>query len=220
MKLSQAKIRKTARHQCGFTLLEVMLVIVVVGFMATMIVSNLVSVRPEDQLKKESEKFVALFNLANEYALLNNVELGLVVKEDSYQFVGFDGVYWRELENRDEFTVVDVKQPIVMSLKLDDLPIEEPSIIDQDLFKQEESLFEQSSFDQVDIAEKDDADKPKKPKVKIIPQVYVLSGGEITPFNLSFEFDYSMNNDAKYTVKGEFSLPLTIDVEGEEDDES
>lgn len=195
----------------GFTLLEMMLVVVVIGLMATLIVTSLVGTKPEQELEHQGKRFMAVFELASEYALLNNVELGVVVKDNSYQFVGFDGEYWRELNDKDEFTKFEVQKPVLLSIQLDDLPIEEPNIIDSKLFKQEESLYE-NAFDDVDIGEKPDPNKPAKPKVKIIPHVYMLSGGEITPFKLVFEFDYSMNSDAQYWVSGDFSLPLTAQL--------
>lgn len=201
---------KTALRR-GFTLLEMMLVIVVIGMMATLIVSSLVGTKPEQQLEQVGNRFVAVFNLASEYALLNNVELGVVVKDNSYQFVGFDGEYWRELNDKDEFVKYEVKAPVIVSIELDDLPIEEPSLIDKELFKQEESLYE-DAFEDVEIGEKSDLDKPQKPKVKIVPQVYMLSGGEITPFKMTFEFDDSMGSDAQFTVNGEYSLPLSAEL--------
>lgn len=216
MDLGNNKIRlKSQQALRGFTMLEVMLVIVVVGLMATMIVSNLVSTRPEDRLNHASDRFVAVFNLAAEYALLNNVELGLVVKDNSYQFVGFDGVYWRPLDQRDEFAAYEVKEPVILEMALDDLPIDDTQLINADLFKQEDKLFE-DNFAEVDIAEKEDSTKPKKPKVNIVPQVFILSGGDITPFRLNFAYDYSVGLDTTVQVTGEYSLPLAVELINDE----
>jgi general secretion pathway protein H len=83
--------------QCGFTLIELMVVIMLVGIMATMVQFNASGKRPEDVLQQESARFAAIFEVASEYGMLNNIELGLMVKKDSYQFLGYDGTRWAEI---------------------------------------------------------------------------------------------------------------------------
>lgn len=78
----------------GFTLIEVMVVIVLIGLMASVVQFTFNGNTPEKLLAKESERFSAIFNMAAEYSMLNSLELGLVVEENTYQFLGFDGEKW------------------------------------------------------------------------------------------------------------------------------
>lgn len=186
----------------GFTLIEVMLVIVVIGLMAAAIQFNVTGNKPEAQLQQESARFAGIFELAAEYALLNNVELGLVVTESSYQFYGYDGERWTEIADYDALTTYQLPDEIKMSLVLDDLPLEEPSLVNADLFQpDEEDFFDDFSLEQ-----------EAKEKKKIIPHVYLLSGGDITPFRVEFSFteQFDIEQQMEFHVVGEYTTPVTL----------
>jgi general secretion pathway protein H len=186
---------KSARTARGFTFIEVMLVIVVVGFLAATISANFIGAKPEDSLKQESERFAAIVNLAAEYSLLNNVELGLYIEDNGYQILGFDGTQWLELPNEDIFRRYQVAEPIEISLSLDGLPLAEDELIDS-----------------VDMESFGLTDEQKIDKQKLtIPQVYILSGGELTPFSLEFSFEPFSSEPVFYRVDGLYTTPLTIE---------
>ncbi len=63
-----------------------MLVMVLIGVIVSAVTFNPLNNRPEDQLEQASARFTGIFNIAAEYGLLNNIELGLIVEKDSYQF--------------------------------------------------------------------------------------------------------------------------------------
>ncbi len=186
----------------GFTLIEIMLVILVVGIMASLIQFNFNTNRPEDLLKKESERFSAVFNLAAEYSLLNNVEIGVLITENSYQFLGHDGVSWVEIPEQEALTLYTVPDTITLTLALDDLPIEEPLLFDVKAYveQQEDNFLEEE-------------DKKKKR----IPQVYIFSGGDISAFSLTFRFkdallqELDITKPIAYRVTGIYSTPLTLE---------
>lgn len=198
-----------AKHR-GFTLIEVMVVIVLIGIMATMVQFSFGGKRPEDVLKQESARFSAIFEVAAEYGMLNNIELGLIVKKDSYQFLGYDGTQWAEIPEQNWKSTVDMPEQVKLSIELDDLPIEEPMLFDADTFKEKDE-------EDFTLLSKEEQEK------KIIPQVYILSGGDISPFSVTFrlneELSYSENvEDLAYRVTGIFSTPLVIEGPILEDD--
>jgi len=189
----------------GFTLIEVMVVVALVGIIVTLVQFNFSGKRPDDLLKQESQRFAAIFEVASDYGMLNNIELGLVIKKDSYQFLGFDGVKWAEIPEQDWLSVVEMPEGIEMSLSLDDLPIEEPLLFDANTFKEKA---------EDDFTLMSDEEKEKQ----IIPQVYILSGGDISPFSLTFYFNEEgillANDDVEdlaYRISGIYSTPLTIE---------
>ena len=118
----------------GFTLIEVMVVIALIGVIATMVQYNFSGKRPEDSLKDASLRFAGVFESAANYGLLNNVELGLFVKDNSYQFLGYDGVKWNELPQQEWLANHELPEGIEITLVLDDLPIEEPQLFDSSVF--------------------------------------------------------------------------------------
>ena len=193
----------TAEKQHGFTLIEVMVVIVLIGLMASLVQFNISGNNPADKLKHESARFAAIFEVAADYGMLNNVELGLIVKKDSYQFVGYDGTQWTEIPDQDWQAHVTMSEEIELSLELDDLPIDEPLLFDADTFKEIDE-------DDFTLMSREEREK------KIIPQVYILSGGDLTPFSVTFRLNEDLAfiegaEDLAYRVTGIYSIPLTIE---------
>ena len=188
----------------GFTLIEVMVVIALIGVIATMVQFNFSGKRPEDTLKEASFRFAGVFESAANYGLLNNIELGLFIKENTYQFFGYDGVKWSEIPQQEWLSVQHLPEDVEFTLALDDLPIEEPMLFDSSIFTEQSNEY--LSFDDIEA----------KKEQKIIPQVYILSGGDITPFSLTFHFSeqaslYDDLSDLAYRVTGIYTTRLTIE---------
>lgn len=183
------------RQHKGFTLLEVMLVMVVIGFMLTALIPNIRGVNVEDELETQSQRFNAVFTLASEYALLNNIELGLYVEKNSYQFLGFDGAKWLAIPDIDTFAIKQFEEPWSIELILDGLEVDDEMIIEQSLF---EDMETEDSFTE------------KEEEKSIYPQVYILSGGDITPFRLTFTHDDGMDLPVYYEVNGAYTIPLIV----------
>ena len=182
----------------GFTLIEVMLVIVLIGVMASAIQFTFSSSKPEQLLEQNSARFAGIFDVAAEYGLLNNIELGMFIEKNSYQFLGYDGVQWTPIANNPLFEVYELPEGIELTLELDDLPIEEPQLFDSAVFINED---QEDNF-------------TKEEEKKLIPQVYILSGGDITPFSLTFslaEFTVQEDENVSFKVSGLYSTPLTIE---------
>jgi len=193
----------TTQKNHGFTLIEVMVVVVLIGIMASLVQYNVAGNDPADKLKHESARFNAIFEVATDYGMLNNIELGLVVKKDSYQFLGYDGTSWADIPDQDWLAKVTVPEEIQLSIELEDLPIEEPMLFNADTFKEQDE-------DDFTLLSKEDQEK------RIIPQVYLLSGGDITPFSVTFRLNETLNfsddtDDLAYRVTGMYSIPLTIE---------
>lgn len=182
-------------RQAGFTLIEVMLVIVVIGMMVAAVQLNFANNKPEKKLEQEALRFAGVFNLAAEYGLLNNVELGLVIKDGSYEFVGYDGVSWTAIPDNEMLASYKMPEELTIALNFDDLEPDPEALVSRDLFEPEEESFSETEEEE-----------------KIIPQVYILSGGDITPFKASFLFvdEYLLEQDFAFVVEGKYTTPLAV----------
>ena len=123
----------------------------------------------------------------------------MFVKENTYQFLGYDGVQWSPIADNPLFEEFTLPDNVEISLQLDDLPIEEPQLFDSSLLI---------------IEEEDDSFTEEDEEKKITPQVYILSGGDITPFSLTFsfaEFTFDDDDNVSFIVSGIYSTPLTIE---------
>ncbi|MEW6983664.1 type II secretion system minor pseudopilin GspH [Colwelliaceae bacterium 6471] len=189
-------IRQRDKNRNGFTLIEVMLVVALIGLTATLVQFSFSSNGPEELLKKASARFAGIFDVAAEYSMLNNIEIGLFIEEDHYQFLGYDGVRWSEIPNHELFAVHALAEGVEIELQLDDLPIEEAQLFDASTF-----VFE------------DDEDFDAEATKKVIPQVYILSGGDITPFSVIFSLAENgyFEQDLTYKVTGLYSTPVSIE---------
>jgi len=208
MNLQPLKIKQ----QNGFTLIEVMLVIVIAGLLASMIQFSFSGDKAEEALEQSSRRFAGIFDIAAEYGMLNNVELGLMVSKNSYQFLGYDGVTWTDVSENELFSEYQLPEGIELVLQLDDLPIEEPLLFDSSMFTESQEEGE-SSFNSSDSKEQASDTEKEEDKKKLVPQVYMLSGGDITPFSLRFQFVENNYTQDKlhYTVTGLYTTPLTIE---------
>jgi general secretion pathway protein H len=207
--------RLSAKTSQGFTLIEMMLVIVMIGLMASVVQYNAGGDKQATLLKQTSMRFAGVFDVAAEYSMLNNVELGLLVDKTSYQFLAYDGTRWTDVGDNELLVVTPLPEGVEIKLELDDLPIEEPLLYDPQQDDDEGLFSSEDSFEDEDDL---DGNRGEKKKKKLIPQVYILSGGDLTPFSLTFTLSealaYSYQNEdqqPKYRVTGIYTTPLTIE---------
>ncbi|MDO7083599.1 type II secretion system minor pseudopilin GspH [Pseudocolwellia sp. AS88] len=191
---------KTKQSLTGFTLIEVMVVVVLIGLMASAVQFTFNGNDPDKVLDKESQRFSAIFNTAAEYSMLNNIELGLMVEDNTYQFLAFDGEAWVRTSDTPFLAPYTLPETVAIVLTLDDLPLDEPPLIN---VLHEENEASELEFSGSELDEEE----------KLIPQVYILSGGDLTPFTLRFQLTDRFDADSyiSYVVSGLYETPLTIE---------
>lgn len=138
--------------QSGFTLLEVMIVMVIVGLLMSVVVP-MVSRNNADLLKEQVDRFTALVRLAQDEAILQSRQLALEVSSDSYYFLRQEGENWVPYGDG-PFRKRNFEKGTKAALYLDS---------DEVLFEQEEDG-------------------------ESLPQIFLLSSGEMTPFHYDFSF--------------------------------
>lgn len=181
-------------RRAGFTLLELMLVIVMIGIIASAVVLNFSAQSAQEQLDKEATRFQQVFQFIAETAQLQQQEWGLVVREDRYAFVFYDQTQnlWQWAPQPVAAVEHQLPDGMQLQLELEGLPRAEQNLLSQLEWEQEE----QSS-------------DPEQEKVRPpLPNVFMLSSGEISPFRLMFQAKEDLQQ-LQVQIGTDFSIPLT-----------
>jgi general secretion pathway protein H len=185
--------------QSGFSLLEILAVIVIIGFTVNFVVLSL-NDEVEEQLEQEALKVHTLINLASEYAVMNQLELGFHIDKNinSFELLVFNGEKWIVLSEGDTFKPHRFSKFISTDIELDDLPWGEDNLLQQVDWRQY-------------LSSEDDETLLEQEKMKI-PQVLLLSSGEVSPFVI--ELSLTEKEDAlPYFIKGDLMAPVELSQE-------
>ena len=74
----------------GFTLIEIMMVVVIIGIVTATVIINFTGKSRDTELEKEAERLDALFGYVREQAELQTRDYGFRINEQNYSFVVFD----------------------------------------------------------------------------------------------------------------------------------
>jgi type II secretion system protein H len=75
----------------GFTLLEVMLVVLIIGIVTSLAVYSMAPIGPSRQAKSEAQGLMAAIDYAQQQAILSHQPYGLVINDHGYQFYIYQG---------------------------------------------------------------------------------------------------------------------------------
>ena len=186
------------RRTRGFTLLEIMVVIVIVGIMATVTMLSFGILGRDREMEDQAERVWAVINQAREECELQGFDVGLRVGTASYEFLRFDPrqQLWEPIIDDDLLGARELPQGLRLRLWLEgrEVVLKERLELEADDEKEHK----------VTLADKDkgaktetDQDKKKEPP----PHVMILSSGDINSFDLQFERE---DSEARWHV---FSRP-------------
>jgi general secretion pathway protein H len=157
----------------GFTLVEILVVIVIMAVVISVTVLSVSSTGRDSQLDEESRRIEGLVGLLHERALLEGRDFGLRIEPAAYEFVVYDPRRdrWMMLDQEREFRHRDLPRGITFQLQLDSQTVVIKAI-DRNL---------------------SGGDQPN-------PQVAIAASGEGTPFRLTLQRDATQ---AKASVDGD-----------------
>jgi general secretion pathway protein H len=179
----------------GFTLLEIMLVLALMGFLFSTITLPEIGEDPYDKVEQEAKKVSTLIDMLSEYAVLNNAITGFVVKDNQYGFMFYDGDKWLEIVEP-PFSRVELDENLLIELKLDGLEWQEQNMLSSVEWIEEEKLEELS--------------KDAEPDQFVFPQIFILPSGELSPFELDISYNDGFDIEILFRVRGEFITPVTL----------
>jgi general secretion pathway protein H len=153
----------------GFTLLEIMVVVAIIGIFVGVVVLSTDLVSYERQLEQEARRLDTIVSFASDEALLQTQDFGILICEDSYHFFvySYDVEDWIPYAAK-PFEPRRLDADMSLALKLEDREI---------VLQTEAQAFDSPMSDQLTEEELDDLPEP---------QIVILSSGEVTPFQVEF----------------------------------
>ena len=165
------------RHEqaSGFTLLEILIVIVIIGIFIGIATLSTDIVNFERKMADESGRLESLLRLASEDAVLQSEDYGLRFFAGGYEFFRFDhgSQSWQPLGDDPVLKVRELDR-MLLELRIDGRDV----VLDTE--RDVPPLSEPDETATPD-EEEDDEDEARYPD----PQVMIFSSGEFTPFELT-----------------------------------
>ena len=190
------------RSNSGFSLLELIIVLVIIGVMVASIVISITDTR-RDKLHFEARRLAARLALARDEAILTNQELGLEIQRNQYRFLFLGEERWETSAPEEDKQLVEQKLPEGMELQLrvDGLFSEFEQKSDFNKLFRDKEEFEETDTDAE--SEEDEA------ALALRPQIYLMSSGEVNPFTLVIGFDD--DNPVYYQLEATFDGKVSLD---------
>jgi general secretion pathway protein H len=167
--------RGASRRSAGFTLVEILVVVVIIGIVGSMATLAIGVLGRDREVEDQTRRFWAVLQQAREEAELQSLDVGVFISDKTYEYLRFDqrrGV-WLPIFDDKLYQPRELHEGLRFRLRLESREI----------------VMKPGSVDRSDPAE----DK------KYPPQVVVLSSGETAPFELRIERDGA---DALWRVVG------------------
>jgi len=144
----------------GFTLIELMVVIVIIGLVAAGALLSLGGTGRDSQLERERDRLTALIDYVRERATLQTVEYGLRCQQGGYQFVMYDSrqSLWAEDPLDESLRARTLPAGLAIGLSVEGKKIVLPP-----------------------------PKTTKKGEIDLTPQLMLFSNGDLTPFKLTLE---------------------------------
>ena len=217
----------------GFTLIEILVVMVIIAMMLSMAVVS-IGDNFQRQMRSEAERLQSLMMAAADEAIYNASELGIYLTEDSYTPLRYDQVAqgWVLIEQRpfnshklpEDMRIDWVVEGIARPVDSESIQFEEIEFLASDENSDSDyldGLLSGASQDENAAAAGSLASAVAQEVVYLTPQIYVLSSGEQTAFNVSFARNFESNVDSVITLVSDgFSAPYIKTESTAQDDDS
>lgn len=162
------------RPNRGFTLIEILVVMLIIGILATAISLSVGHRTVEDRMEAESRRMEQLLRLAFDEALAKGLDLGLRQTYDGFEFMAPDPQTqsWA-IVNEGLFRPRQLPPPFLIELRIDERLIDPVR----------PATAEQLSPD----AQGDGSLNLENDEQAVEPQILILSSGEMTAFTLDLK---------------------------------
>ncbi len=158
----------------GFTLLEILVVVIIIGVLTALLLPNLNAGGRYRELNREAASLAARIRVAQDDAMLAGREYGIVFSSEGYRFVAWDAQLSRFR------AVLPSEAPWSVRLFDEDIRVVASADADESILVVPEPLGDAATDADVAVANAGEGEPDYQ------PSVYVLSSGEVTPFTAVF----------------------------------
>ncbi len=171
-----------SRLPAGFTLVEVLVVIVIVGTVVSIAMLSFGVLGNDRELQTEARRFVSLFELARDDASMQSREFGIELMTGAYRFVEYDSLAgrWAEVPGDD-------------TLRLRALPDDE----EFELFLEDKRILLEEDPAKINAPDEKNMSATSKP---FAPHLLIYSSGEANPFELHIRRSF---DDERVVMRGD-----------------
>jgi general secretion pathway protein H len=171
----------------GFTLIEILVVIVIVGIVMTIAILSITLAGGDSQLRDEAQRMVSLVEVAQDESLLQGREFGVEFMQGSYRFVEYDPLtrQWGEIVGDDTLRLRQLPEELELELFIEDRRV---------ILKTDPARMQRDEKDRPGIEQ-------------YAPHLLIYSSGDMSPFELHF---VRRIDDSLLAVRGDFAGRLEI----------
>jgi general secretion pathway protein H len=120
--LAFRKLKKPAK-QAGFTLIEILVVVFIIGVTLGFATLSLSGRAVDDKAEEEAQRMLQIFRLARDEAGMTGLELGWLATHDGYRFLALAEQGWAPYGDRSPLHSRTLEKPLQLTVKVEDLPI-------------------------------------------------------------------------------------------------
>jgi len=172
----------TRHYTKGFTLIEILVVIVIISISVGLVVVNISTGGPEEKAEQEIIRLQQLLRFAHQQSVIRSQEYGVRFYTTGYRFMQYDeeSQQWADIQRDRLLRSRPIPEPLELSLYIDQLSVEIPENTDEDPVI-EPVQDNQTTGNVLPVT------TPKRVALnvaeadKIKPQIFMLSSAELSP---------------------------------------